>query len=53
LVLNHTVFVDNSLVFGDMNRLMATGQHPPDKRTPFFLRVGAFIGSARMQPQTD
>ena len=39
LVLNHTVFVDNPLVFGDMHRLMATSDRPPDKRTPLFAPV--------------
>jgi esterase/lipase superfamily enzyme len=32
--LNHTVFVRNPMVFGDMARLMATGQRPPHARTP-------------------
>ena len=36
LALNHTVFVDNPMVFGDMARLMATGERPPDKRTSLF-----------------
>lgn len=39
LALNHTVFVDNPMVFGDMNRLMAAGERPPDRRTAFFVPV--------------
>jgi hypothetical protein len=39
LALNHNVFVYNYLVFGDMARLMATGERPPDKRTPLFVPV--------------
>jgi esterase/lipase superfamily enzyme len=39
LELNHTVFVDNPMVFGDMHRLMATGERPPDRRTAFFTPV--------------
>lgn len=39
LALNHTVFVDSSLVFGDMAKLLAAGVRPPEKRTPLFRRV--------------
>lgn len=45
LALNHTVFVDNPLVFGDMARLMATGQRPPNKRTPTFAPVTTSKGT--------
>ncbi len=34
LALNHTVFVENPMVFGDMNRLMAAGERPPQKAPP-------------------
>jgi esterase/lipase superfamily enzyme len=44
LALNHTVFVENFLVFGDMARLMATGKRPPDRRTPLFVRVQTRYG---------
>jgi hypothetical protein len=27
------------MVFGDLNRRMATGERPPDKRTAFFVPV--------------
>lgn len=37
--LNHTIFVQNPLVFNDMARLMATGVRPPDARTPQFKKV--------------
>lgn len=39
LELNHTVFVDNPMVFGNMHHLMATGVRPPYKRTAFFVAV--------------
>lgn len=39
LDVNHTVFADNSIAFGDMHRLMATGERPPDKRTSFLVPV--------------
>jgi esterase/lipase superfamily enzyme len=39
LSLNHDIFVHNPMVLGDMARLMATSEHPPDKRTPFFAPV--------------
>ena len=45
LALNHTVFVDNPMVFGDMNRLMATGERPPDSRTAFFVPVKSRRGT--------
>jgi hypothetical protein len=45
LALNHNVFVHNYLVFGDMRRLMATGERPPDKRTPLFVPVTTPAGT--------
>jgi hypothetical protein len=45
LALNHNVFVYNYLVFGDMARLMATSERPPDKRTPLFVPVATAGGT--------
>lgn len=42
--LNHTIFVQNPVVFNDMARLMATGVRPPDARTPQFKKVEAAQG---------
>ena len=39
------MFVDNPLVFGDMNLLMATGERPPTKRTAFFVPVNTPRGT--------
>ncbi len=39
LDVNHTVFADNSIAFGDVHRLLAAGERPPDKRTSFFAPV--------------
>ena len=36
---NHNTFVQSSMVFGDMARLMATGERPPSKRTPYFAET--------------
>lgn len=39
LDVNHTVFADNSIAFGDVHRLMATGERPPDKRSSFLAPI--------------
>ena len=39
LAVNHTVFVHSPIVFGDIARLIATGQRPPSKRTRWFEEV--------------
>src|SRR5262249_237057 len=44
LALNHTVFVNNPLIFNDIGRLMASAERPPDKRTPMFVPVRAASG---------
>ncbi|MEO1610617.1 MAG: hypothetical protein AAFR90_15085, partial [Pseudomonadota bacterium] len=31
---NHNVFATNALLFGEISRLIVTGQRPPHKRTP-------------------
>jgi len=36
---NHNVYASNPLLFGDLSRLIAAGQRPPDKRTPVFEAV--------------
>ena len=36
---NHDVFVQNPFVFGDIARLMSTGERPPNKRTPMLRKV--------------
>ena len=36
---NHNVYASNPLLFGDMSRLLASGQRPPEKRTWFFEAV--------------
>lgn len=45
LDVNHTVFADSSMAFGDMHRLMATGERPPDKRTSFLAPVKSERGT--------
>ena len=35
--INHNVYASNPLLFGDLSRLVTSGQHPPDKRTPMFV----------------
>ena len=42
--LNHNVFVRNPLVFGDIARLLSTGERPPHKRTPHFKTVKSAEG---------
>lgn len=36
---NHTVYAANPIVFGDMARLIASGERPPDRRTRYFEQV--------------
>jgi esterase/lipase superfamily enzyme len=36
---NHNVYASNPLLFGDMSRLIASGQRPPEQRTWFFEAV--------------
>ena len=42
---NHNVYASNPLLFGDMSRLIASGQRPPEKRTWFFEAVKAADGA--------
>jgi len=37
---NHAVYTANPLVFGDIDRLIASGERPPDKRSSFFQPQG-------------
>ncbi|MEO1609767.1 MAG: alpha/beta hydrolase, partial [Pseudomonadota bacterium] len=36
---NHNVFATNALLFGEISRLIATGQRPPHMRTPELAQV--------------
>jgi esterase/lipase superfamily enzyme len=42
---NHTPYASNPIVFGDMSRLIASGQRPPDQRTRDFELVAAGPGT--------
>jgi esterase/lipase superfamily enzyme len=42
---NHTVYAANPIVFGDMARLIASGERPPSKRTRYFEQVTTKDGS--------
>jgi hypothetical protein len=37
--INHNVYASNPQLFGDLSRLIASGQRPPDQRTRFFEPV--------------
>jgi esterase/lipase superfamily enzyme len=41
---NHNVYASNPLLFGDMGRLIASGQRPPEQRTWFFEAVKTVDG---------
>ena len=41
---NHNVYASNPLLFGDLSRLLASGQRPPEKRTWFFEPVKTVDG---------
>ena len=42
---NHNVYASNPLLFGDLSRLIAFGERPPDKRTSNFEAVTAEEGT--------
>jgi esterase/lipase superfamily enzyme len=42
---NHTIYAANPIVFGDMARLIASGERPPDKRTRYFESVATKDGA--------
>src|SRR6185436_479141 len=41
---NHNVYASNPLLFGDLSRLLTSGQRPPQERTPFFEAVKTIDG---------